>query len=158
MPWFTSGYPRGGSIPSGSSWCEYRGGLRHATDLHNGLHGANHSAADPRLRPLRVGAGRMKPGKLASTSLRRPGALGVGGFGCRAYERACRRVDLLDRTMRSVAKRDHAAFLETPGAVLSEALKSAPVSSQSRPRKCARKPKHDRRRQQGAQDGLSEEG
>src|SRR3712207_5988544 len=61
MPWFTSGYPRKGSIPSGSTWREYRGGLRHATDLHNGLHGADHGAADPRLRPLRVGTGRMKP-------------------------------------------------------------------------------------------------
>src|SRR5215210_3406209 len=59
-PWLSSGYPKGVSIPSGSPWCEYRGGLGDATDLHNVLHGADHGAADSRLRPLRVGAGRMK--------------------------------------------------------------------------------------------------
>src|SRR5829696_2946169 len=92
MPWFTSGYPRGGSIPSGSSWCEYRGGLRHATDLHNGLHGANHGAADPRLRPLRVGAGRMKP-ELVDPHAAAPARLSAGERPSRLYRSLVRNLD-----------------------------------------------------------------
>ena len=54
------GVPERRSIPSGSPWREYREGLGDATELHNGLHGADHGASDPRLRSLRVGPGRMK--------------------------------------------------------------------------------------------------
>src|ERR671916_219990 len=74
MPWFTSGYPRVGSIPSGSVWFEYRG-LRHASNLHNCLHGADYSAADTYLYPLRVRTGGMKPRALLSVLLHRPGVL-----------------------------------------------------------------------------------
>src|SRR5215210_54105 len=74
MPWFISGYPRGGSIPSGLVWFEY-GGLSHASSLHDCLYGANYSAADPCLYPLRVRAGWMKPRDLLSILLHRPGAL-----------------------------------------------------------------------------------
>src|SRR5215203_3593874 len=75
MPWFASGYPRGGSIPSGSVWFEYRG-LSHASNLHDRLHGTNYSAADTCLHPLRFGAGWMKPQGAIDMSLYRPWALG----------------------------------------------------------------------------------
>ena len=96
----TSGYPKVGSIPSGSPWCEYRVGLGDATDLHNGLHGADFSAADPRLRPLRVGAGRMMLDVAAPArcACRRRVWMSVG------YERTTLSVDF-DHMMRSVVNR-----------------------------------------------------